>query len=83
MKIKYAPGFAKLYAKLSPSSQKAFQEIDTALRATGDMSNFSKMGWGRFVKIDAHCSAMGSLREDDSLFYWMLIGTPATMPAIL
>ena len=36
-----------------------------------------------FVDIDDTHSAMGSYRKNDDVFYWMVLGSPETMPVIL
>jgi hypothetical protein len=82
LKIKYSPLFARDFAKLPASVQSQFKCIDTQV-AKGNLDSFDRQGWAYFVNVNDNCAAMGCLKEDGKLFYWNLIGSPATMPDIL
>ena len=82
MIVKYSPDFAAAFKKIPKSSQDRFRVIDRKV-ASGDFSMFDRMGWAYFVDIDDTHSAMGSYRKNDDVFYWMVLGSPETMPVIL
>ena len=82
MKIKYSPDFAERFRDLPAQTQEKFRGIDRKV-ASGDFRDFDTMGWAHFVDIDTDWSAMGRIKEEGQVFYWILLGSPESMPVIL
>ena len=82
MRIKYSPDFAAAFNKLPEQTKEKFKAIDRKLVA-GNLSGFDTMGWAHFVDIDDDWSAMGRVKENGELFYWLLLCSPESLPPIL
>jgi hypothetical protein len=82
LKSKYAPDFAAAFKQLPTDTQEKFKEIDAQV-AAGDLSSFSRQGWAFIIDLDDEWSAMGSHREEEGVFYWMLLGSGSKLPIIL
>lgn len=82
MRVKYSPDFAAAFNDLPEETKEKFKVIDRKVTA-GNLSGFDTMGWAHFVDIDDDWSAMGRVKEEGQLFYWLLLGSPESMPMIL
>jgi hypothetical protein len=72
-----------MFHALPASVQGRFKVVDAKVKTTGDLSAFDRQGWAYFIDIDDTHTAMGSHKEQDKLFYWLLIGPSEIMPVIL
>ena len=63
--------------------QKLFLSIDSGLRENGDLEIFDRQGWAYFADVDEIHTAMGNYRENEKVFYWVMIGPSEKMPVIL
>jgi hypothetical protein len=79
LKTLYSPE----YDALPKGVQQLFLTHNEKLKKTGDLRQFDRQGWAYFLDVDRHHTAMGNLREDENVFYWVLIGPSSGMPVIL
>jgi len=82
LRVKYSPDFAAAFNKLPGETKEKFDAIDRNVTA-GDLSDFDTMGWAHFIDIDDDWSAMGRIKENGELFYWLLLCSPESIPMIL
>lgn len=54
-----------------------------ALVCGGDLKAMHQQGWMYFVNLGPFHAAMGSLKENGEVFYWMFIGSEQDLPVIL
>jgi hypothetical protein len=82
LRVKYSPDFAAAFEDLPEATKEKFKLIDRKVML-GNLSDFDKMGWAHFVDIDEDWTAMGRVKEDGELFYWLLLASPQSKPMIL
>jgi hypothetical protein len=74
-----------MYDGLPREVQERFRIVDAWVRADDvDLDDiFDRQGWARFVDIDESHTAMGNYRENENVFYWVMIGPSESRPIIL
>ncbi|PZR77299.1 MAG: hypothetical protein DLM52_04895 [Chthoniobacterales bacterium] len=71
-----------MYDALTDDVKTLFRLADANVKARG-LDGLEQQGWAYFADLDDDDVAMGSLRETDNVFYWMLVASRGTSPTIL
>lgn len=81
MNVKYSPQFGAVFNGLSEEVKEKIKAVDRKLHAN-DLSDFDTQGWAYFVDLDDDWTGMGSVKENGTVFYWLLL-TPPELKAVI
>jgi hypothetical protein len=82
LKVKYSPDFGAVFNSLPKQVQEKIKTVDRKL-AVDDLSDFQPQGWAHFIDFDDEWSGMGRVKENGTLFYWLLLTSPELKAVIL